>query len=134
MGAGLRVSIIGESVLVEGIAVGLDLNPPDNVQRIQAYDANTRCLIRDFNPNVIIYLLGSPGLDALVSQIELRDGIRLIGLDLDRNQVLIVDSSMRHSLSMGALQQLIASRDRQWLGDEGSQPPRRWSQSVELPA
>lgn len=108
----LRVSIIGESVFVEGIAAGLELNPPDNVQRIQAYDEDTPRLIHDFHPDVIVYLLGSPGLDALVSQIGLGDGIRLIGLDAACNQVLIVDSSLQQTLSMEALQQLIASRER----------------------
>lgn len=114
MGREVRVSIIGESILVEGIMVGLENIPLVTMQRIHADDEDTLQLISNFKPDILISPLVLPGIIELLSIIKLLPGLRLVGLDIECNQVLIIDCHMHHSLSMDEFQKLIASQNQDW--------------------
>ena len=63
MGRELRVSIIGESVLMEGIVLSLENNTQIIVQRIGTEVKDAFHLIAEFNPQVIVYALGHPEIE-----------------------------------------------------------------------
>ena len=107
MGQDVRVSIIGESILVEGIVVSLENNTQMKIQRINADNEDALHLITDFNPKVIIYPLGFPEVEQILSQVRIKPDVRLIGLDIECNQVLVMDSHLHRSLSLEDLQKLI---------------------------
>lgn len=106
----LRVSLIGESVLVEGIAICLEEDPCYNVQRIHADNNHILLFITEFNPDVIIYPFRLQGMEEILSQVELSTGVRFVGLDIDTNQVLIMDGQLYESPSMADLKRLIILR------------------------
>lgn len=106
----LRVSLIGESVLVEGIAICLEEDPYYNVQRIHADNNHILLFITEFNPDVIIYPLRLAGMEEILSQVKLSTGVRFVGLDIDTNQVLIMDGQLYESPSMADLKRLIILR------------------------
>jgi hypothetical protein len=110
MGQAVRVSIIGESVLMEGIVVSLKNNTQINLQRIPASEMkDTLRLIAEFKPEVIIYVLGHPEIESFISQLQMKPDVRFIGLDLECNKVLVMDSHLHRSLSLEDLQQLITT-------------------------
>lgn len=104
----IRVSIIGESVLVEGIVVSLEGSTQVNIQRIQIDNQDALQLIAGFNPEVIIFPLGCSDVETILSQVRMKPDVRLIGVDIECNQVLVMDNQLHRSLSLEALQQLIA--------------------------
>lgn len=103
----MHVAVIGESVLVEGIAVGLEDDPFLTVLRLPERADNILQLLIDFRPDVVIFPLGCPELETTLSQLRNDHGVRFVGLDIDCNQALVVDSKLHFSLSMESLQQLI---------------------------
>ena len=104
-----RISIIGESILVEGVLIGLEENPSINVQRIQDNNDETLHLISEFKPDAIIYPLGQPGIVEFLSQIRISSSVRYIGLDSGCNQVLVADSRLLEPLSMTELERLLVT-------------------------
>lgn len=132
MGRDVRVSIIGESVLVEGIVVSLEEQPYINIQRIQAGKDDALQLINEFKPDVFIFPLELPGIGEVLSKTRLLPGVRLVGLDIDCNQVLIMDSRIHRATSMEALQELIASHKEDPFEHVGSDEEGQLFDEVEL--
>ena len=105
----LRVSFIGESVLVEGILLQLEQDPTVHVQRVCAATGDALHRLSSFRPDVIVYPLGIDCLERIVAQVEPWPGLRVIGLDVNCNQTLVRDNWLLASLSMAELQQLISA-------------------------
>jgi hypothetical protein len=110
MGRAERVSIIGESVLMEGIVVSLQNNTRIIVQHIDAEEQDALRHIAKFKPEVIIYALGHPEIERLISQIRMEPDVRLIGLDLACNQALVSESHLHRFLSLEDLHRLIGAQ------------------------
>lgn len=106
-----RILIIGDSVLVEGITHGLSINPPINLQRISLNDAYTLHHVASFRPHMIIYPLGIPSLESILFEASQTSAVRLVGLDIECNQVVITDSKVHRALSLDALRDLLQLRD-----------------------
>ena len=66
-------------------------------------------LVTEYKPNVIIYQLGCPGIEEILSLIHLLPGVRIVGLDIAYDQVLVIDSWLLDSPTMSELRQLIKS-------------------------
>lgn len=103
----IRVLILGESPLLEGIVVSLEHDPLLTLQQVRADKGGTLHLIAEFKPQAIIYQLDCPGLEEILSQLILLPEVRLVGLDMRDDHVLVMDSWLFDSPSMSELRQLI---------------------------
>ena len=103
----IRVLIIGESPLLEGIVVSLGHDPLLTLQQVPAGKDGPLHLIAEFKPQAIVYQLDCPGLAEVLSQLILLPEVRLVGLDMHDDHVLVMDSWLVDSPSMRELRQLI---------------------------
>jgi len=103
----MRVSILGESVLVDGIEIYLAEDPSFQVQRIYMNNDDPLHSISEFKPDAIIFPLSLPRMDEVLKQIWVMPSVRLVGLDTDCSQVLIMDRWLLKLTSMTDLQRLL---------------------------
>ena len=78
----VRILIIGESPLVEGVIIGLEHDPHITLQQVRAGNDNIPLMVTEYKPNAIIYQLGCPGIEEILSLMHLLPGVRLVGLDI----------------------------------------------------
>ena len=107
MDRGIRIAIIGESVLMEGIRINLEDDPAISIQHFGPNKLDATQLISQFKPNIIIYEIGFPAIEEVLADIRQSLGIRLVVVDDHQNQVLVMDSKLFTSPRMADLQQLI---------------------------
>jgi DNA-binding response OmpR family regulator len=108
MGQGVRIAIIGESVLMEGIGVSLAENPLFSVECTGADLADALNLVNKFKPQVIVFDLELPIMQTMLSQMRDLVNLRLVALDDSCDRVLVMDSELFDSPSLADLQELIA--------------------------
>jgi hypothetical protein len=102
----LRVTIIGETVLLEGVVVCLENNPHINMQQLAGSNDILHPILA-FQPNVIIYPIGCPEIEEVLARLRTMLDVRLIGMEIDRNRVTITDSHIHQFLSLSEFQKLI---------------------------
>jgi hypothetical protein len=104
----VRVAIIGESVLMEGIVINLEDDPSATVARVGVDPEAAVELVTSFRPHVIVYELGFPDMDVVLAHARSSCCVRLVVLDDNCNQVLVMDSRLFRSPTMADLQHLIS--------------------------
>ena len=107
MQQGLRIAVIGESVLLEGIGLTLEDDPAVTVARTGVDHDVALKFIDNFRPHVIVYELGSPDMAQVMLYARLSCCVRLVVLDDNCNQVLVMDSRLLESPTMADLQEYI---------------------------
>jgi hypothetical protein len=112
----VRVLIIGESPLLEGIVVGLEHDPLITMRQVRAEQHDTLHLITAFMPTAIIFQRGCPGIEEILAQISFLPGARLVGLDICSDRILVMDSSLLESSSLSNLRQLILATPARFAG------------------
>jgi hypothetical protein len=118
----LRVSIIGETVLLEGVVVSLENNPHINMQQL-AGSNDILHPVAAFRPNVIIYPVGCPEIEEVLARLRTILDVRLIGMEIDRNRVTITDSHIHQFLSLNEFQKLIENASSELVQPFGSLSP-----------
>ena len=126
----VRVLIIGESPMVEGIVIGLEHDPLIKLQQVRADQYDT-LPISDFRPTAIVYDRGHPQIEEILGQAWFLPGMRLIGVDVYSDHVLVMDSQLLAAPDMKCLRRLIVAATA---GDTGApaviQPVGRRIQSA----
>ena len=118
----VRVLIIGESPMVEGIVVGLEHDPLIKLQQVRADQYDT-LPIAEFTPTAIIYECGSPQIEEILRQVCLLSGVRLIGLDVYSNYVLVLDSRLLEVPNLNVLRRLIVAATASQAGGRAFEQP-----------
>lgn len=107
VGQGIRIAVIGESVLMEGIVVSLLENPRFSIDCTGSDMVEALNLVNEFKPQVIIFDRGFPIMEMMLSPMFGLVGVRLAALDESCDRVLIMDSDLFDSPSLTDLQELI---------------------------
>lgn len=100
------VVFLGDSVLMEGIAVSLAHNKSINCMRVDPATANMLDCLRSIAPDLIVFELGTMWSFAILSLLSEQPGLQLLGLDIDCSRVIIMNSYQRYTKSIEELSQL----------------------------
>ena len=110
------VVFLGDSVLMEGVAVSLVHNESIISIRVDPATANLIECLRSIAPDLIIFELGTLWSSTILSLLSEQPGLQLLGLDIDCSRVIIMNSYQRYTKSIEELSQLFQ--------DEVSAAPR----------
>lgn len=100
------VVFLGDSVLIEGIAVSLAHNKSINSMQVDPVTANLLDCVRSIAPDLIVFELGTIWSSTILSLLSEQPGLQLLGLDTDRSRVIIMNSYQRYTKSIEELAQL----------------------------
>lgn len=102
-----RVLLIGHSVLLEGFFVRLQAETGIELARVAFDDPQLMSCLCEFSPQIIIYLCEEANVPEVLSRAPLGRDVRMLGLSLDRSQVLVTDRRLQQEISMHALRDLV---------------------------
>lgn len=106
-----RVAVVGNSLHMAGIAASLKVDPtlevlyfnPDSPNALQSLDENVLA--------AIVFDLSAPPLRLDVSLLRHRPGLVLIGVDISREEMLVLSSQPAQALSMADLVSVIHQKE-----------------------
>lgn len=108
-GTGSRpvILIIGESVLMDGIAFSLQRENLDNLVHWGELKTGFNAVRLPPSTNLIIFELEKPGIYQLFDLLREQPGIRLLGLHSNCEQVLVFGSCKKPSRTMADLYRIV---------------------------
>jgi len=112
--------IIGNTVLMDGVEACLKELKLNDLVRWNAIHTDIDPYLRTHRPKLIIYELDTPGSYILLDLLKEQPGIHLLGIDLECNQVLVMNSFQRQTRTMTDLYQIVTE-----VSAIGSNPGRR---------
>lgn len=101
------VWLIGNSMLIDGVESCLRDLKMDNLVRWNVINADFAKNLKASHPELIIFEQGSPEVDKLLNMIQEYPGINMLGIDLESNKVLIMDSFQIQIRSMSDLHRVV---------------------------
>jgi DNA-binding NarL/FixJ family response regulator len=101
------VVVLGDSLLTEGVAVSLANCPQMSLIRIDSNAFDIWQQINALNPNVIVFDLEIPHSPLIFSLLKEKPGILLLGLDLECNRVIALNSRQHFTQTMHDLCQIV---------------------------
>ena len=101
------ILILGDSLLMEGIAVSLAGCPQLSLIGIDYSEFDVWQKIDSLNPDAILFELEIPQSPLILWLLKERPGILLLGLDLSRSRVIVLNSRQHCSKTMHDLCQIV---------------------------
>jgi hypothetical protein len=101
------VVLYGNSVFLAGIKAELERDTTLELLTIETGHPDALKLIRQRQPRVVLFDLGTGQLDCVVSLLRGQPGLLLIGVDPSSDEMLVLSSHPALALSMQDLMQLI---------------------------
>jgi hypothetical protein len=101
------VLILGDSLLMEGVAVSLAGCPQLSLIGIDSTDFDVWQKVDSLNPDVILFELETPHSPFILSLLKERPGILLLGLDLSSSRMIVLNSRQHCSKTMHDLCQIV---------------------------
>ena len=99
--------VLGDSLLMEGAAVSLAECPQLSLIRLDSSVIDIWPQVDSLKPDVVVFELEIPQSPFVLSLLKERPGILLIGLDLDRNRVVVLNSRQQLLRTMHDLCQIV---------------------------
>lgn len=106
--------VIGDSVLMDGVANCLEDRMVPNLIRWKSLNIEMNANLRANQPSLIIFELDTPGSYILHDLLREQPGIHLIGLNQNCNQVLVLNSFKRNTRSLNDLYQIVQEISGRW--------------------
>ena len=106
-GSKATVWLIGNSMLIDGVEACLRDLKMDNLVRWNVINADFAKNLKASHPELIIFEQGTPEVDKLLNMIQEYPGINMLGIDLESNKVLIMDSFQIQIRSMSDLHRVV---------------------------
>lgn len=103
------VLLLGESILMDGIAESLAQNNLFLIRREVSIGLDMCVYIKLLKPDMIVFELGMSSIDSIVSGLSELTNIVLLGLDLDSCRVVVLSSKQFPIDTMGDLGRLLES-------------------------
>lgn len=94
------VWIVGEGVLIEGIATSLEGQKTMKLVRWEKLNLSFVQRALDMKPTMIIFELDSPGSYRLLNLLKEHPGIQMLGIDRNCGQVVVLSSFRMQSKTM----------------------------------
>ena len=107
MGERPLIVLLGDSLLMEGVAMSLSGRRRMSVMRMDACLTDVGDRLRSLDPELIVFELNSPRAPSLLSLLREQPGTPLMGLDLDCSQVIVLNSSRHLTRTMRELGHLV---------------------------
>ena len=101
------VVLLGDSLLMDGVAVGLGGRRILGVVRMNTSVADIGERLRSLNPDVIVFELDTPRSPAILALLREQPGTLLLGLDQTCSQVIVLNSQQHTTRTMKELCQLV---------------------------
>ena len=117
----LRIVLVGRSVLLDTLAAGLRRFPDIAIIPLPAPPLGMEPLAA-LRPDVILFDVGADFPQCAFVLLQRRPGLRLIGLDADRNRAVVWSAQQLDELSLGDLAALLA--------DDPQEPTRSAAESI----
>ena len=107
------VVLLGDSLLMDGIAVGLaDRKMPGTI-RMDSDVIDLRECLKTLQPDLVIFELGAPQSLAILSLLSEQPGIQLMGLDPACSRVIVLNSQQHLTPTINELCQLVQAETGQ---------------------
>ena len=103
----LRIVLVGRSVLLDTLAAGLRRFPDIAIIPLPAPPLGMEPLAA-LRPDVILFDVGADFPQCAFVLLQRRPGLRLIGLDADRNRAVVWSAQQLDELSLGDLAAILA--------------------------
>jgi len=97
------VVLLGNSLLMDGVALSLTTGQTLGMVRMDAGLDNIREQLRSLEPDLIVFELDSPDTPEIISLIKDQPNTLLVGLDPDCSQAIILNSQQQPTRSMNDL-------------------------------
>lgn len=105
-----KVVLVGDSLLMEGVAAGLTSWRALAVIRLECDAVDIEECLRSLAPDVIIFELDSPPTPIILALLVERSQILLIGLDLASSRVIVLDSHSQVARTMNELYLVVQAK------------------------
>ena len=100
------VVLLGNSMMMDGIAVSLANNDAVSSLQVDPSIANLQGRLKHIEPDLILYELDSDWAHSILSLLSEQPGTLLLGLDADCSRVIVMNSRQRLTKSMEELYEL----------------------------
>ena len=107
MGHQPAVVLLGNSLLMDGVAISLANTQMDNVIRADPAVADTRAYLQSLQPDLIILELSDHRIDTALSLLKEHPDIILIGLNEDSSRVSVLKTQECTIYTMQDLQEVL---------------------------
>jgi hypothetical protein len=107
MGKQPLVVLLGDSVLIESVAVSLGGSRVLGVTRIDTLAANIEECLVSLKPDLVVFELDSPYSPLAFSYLRERSCVQLVGLDLTCSRVIVLDSQQHAMRTMSELAHVV---------------------------
>lgn len=87
-----RVVLLGESLLMDGVAEGLARCDGMVIVRMDSTRMDLQSQVKTLSPDIIVFELGVSWSYSILSLISEMPGTLLLGLDIERNRVIVLNS------------------------------------------
>ena len=101
------VILLGDSLLMEGVAVSLANCPQIAIIRFDCSVIDIWEQVITLEPDMVIFELKIPHSPLILSLVKEKPGMRMIAIDLDSSQVIVLSSRQHHTRSMHDLYQIV---------------------------
>ncbi len=101
------IALLGDSVLMDGVAVSLGDRQTLGIVRLDLSKNDIHESLRTLRPDLIVFELDSPLSQSILSLLREQTGIPLLGLDLTCNRVVVLNSRHHVPQSMSDLCQVV---------------------------
>ena len=101
------VVLLGDSVLMDGVAFGLADRQVPGVIRINGSAADIGERLRSLRPDLIVVELDNPQSPSVLSLLREKPGTLLLGLDLNCSRVLVLSSHQHETRTMRELYEVV---------------------------
>ena len=110
------VVLLGDSLLMDGVAVSLAGRKSWGMVRLDIDVLDIGECLESLNPDLIVFELDSPWSPPILSLITEQPGILLIGLDLSRSRAIVLNSHHHLTQTMNDLCQLVQAQANEKAG------------------
>ena len=99
--------IIGNTVLMDGVAACLEERQITNLVHWDVLNADLDANLQASKPDLIIFELETPSTNMLLDLLKEQPGIQLLGLNQNCSQVIVLNSFQRTTRTMTDLYQVV---------------------------
>ena len=103
-----HVLLLGDSVIMDGVAESLLKRKFSNVTRINSNSQEAREIVISLTPDLIVYELNAKNTDPIFTIIREQPDTLHLAIDLNCNQVILLDCQRKPTASMQELCELIS--------------------------
>lgn len=102
-----KVILCGSSLFLAGVEASLRDQGELDVERLESTPAQAQIQLSERRPDVVIFDLAAFDAESMLALLTAQPGLRLIGLDLNSNTLVVFSSQQRLAQTTSDLTQLI---------------------------